>query len=834
MRWIISVAAFVALLATLVTCQETRTPSPSLLKTSFGKLPIYFVENRGLFPDEVMFYVQGADKTLFFTRNGITFRLKGKDRGWVVKLEFVGANPDVELQGEDRQETVFSYFTGPEKDWKTGLPSFSKIVYRDLWPGVDLVYRGTAKQLKYEFVVKPGVDPGKIRLRYRGATSVILTGAGALKVETPEGGFADEPPVAWQEIDSERVPVDMVFTLPGKTGERGREFGFCVGKYDSTKPLILDPAILVYCGYIGGSGSVLGDSIAVDAAGNAYVTGSTWSSQPSFPVKAGPDLTFNGVVDAFVAKVNPQGTALVYCGYLGGASSDYGRGIAVDPAGNAYVTGNTQSQPTTFPVKVGPDMTYNGGSDDAFVAKVNASGTALVYCGYIGGAASDIGWSIAVDPAGNACVTGYTPSPSTSFPVKAGPDLTFNGGINDAFVAKVNAQGTGLVYCGYIGGSNSDAGYSIAVDRAGNAYVTGSAFSTQATFPVTVGPDLTYNGGNPPNDSDTFVAKVNAQGTALVYCGYIGGAVSDYGWGIAVDPAGNAYVTGGTYSSMQQGFPVIVGPDLNYKAGYDAFVAKVNAQGTALDYCGYIGGNDSDAGRSIAVDPAGNAYVTGSTQSSPTTFPVKVGPDLTYNGGCDAFVARVNAQGSGLVFCGYIGGAAGDQGYGIALDTIGNAYVTGNTWSSQPSFPVKAGPDLTFNGVHDAFVAKVGMTTLQGSGAPRPGGTVSLQLSAPGDAALPYQVGSSLGTGPIPIGKRQLGLSPDDLLVVSAMGYWPWVFSSYRGAIDSMGQAKATINIPNIPALIGQKIHTAFVTQDPQAPSGIRSISNTFSFTITK
>ncbi len=284
------------------------------------------------------------------------------------------------------------------------------------------------------------------------------------------------------------------------------------------------------------------------AAGNAYVTGQTGSTQATFPVAVGPDLTFNGSADAFVVKVNAAGTGIVYGGYIGGGFADYGYGIAVDGSGSAYVTGFAQSDETTFPVTVGPDLTYNGGVYDAFVAKVNAAGTGLDYCGYIGGDNSDIGYGIAADSSGNAYVTGYASSTEATFPVTVGPDLTNNGG-QDAFVAKVNAAGTALLYCGFIGGSDAEQGNGIAVDGSGNAYVTGQTGSSETTFPVALGPDLTYNGGQ-----DAFVASVNAAGTALLYCGYIGGGGPDPAFGIAVDTSGNAYVTGYTLSN-EASFP---------------------------------------------------------------------------------------------------------------------------------------------------------------------------------------------------------------------------------------------------------------------------------------
>jgi hypothetical protein len=314
----------------------------------------------------------------------------------------------------------------------------------------------------------------------------------------------------------------------------------------------------------------VGFGVAVDGSGNAYVTGKT--DGVLFPVKDGPDLTFNGVNDAFIAKVSASGKELIYAGYIGGSSWDWGYDIAVDNTGNAYVIGDTRSDATSFPVAIGPDLTYNGGLWDAFVAKVSASGMNLDYAGYIGGSNDDMSWSITLDNSGHAYVTGDTASNQDSFPVTIGPDLTFNGGEKDAFVAKVSASGEKLDYAGYIGGVGGDFGNGIAVDTANNAYIVGNTYSNQVSFPVTSGPLSTYNGG----DRDAFVTKLNEVGTELVYSGYIGGLGTDYGIGIAVDSAGNAYVTGAT-NSNQVSFPVAVGPDLTYNGGlWDAFVAKVS------------------------------------------------------------------------------------------------------------------------------------------------------------------------------------------------------------------------------------------------------------------
>ncbi len=588
--------------------------------SDFGKMPVYFIPNKGQVDKPVAFYVQGKDKTLYFTGDGVTLVLTkpvpapeitaevsggrsggdeptqevgsanavlkdakvrseavstGQNERWVVKLDFVGANKNVKPIGEAEAGAAISYFRGKPEDWRTGLPTYSKIVYANLWPGIDLAYYGTVNKLKYEFVVHPGADPSAIRLAYRGAKGVAVEPDGRLKVTTRGGSFSDDLPVAYQEKDGQRLDIKLAYAMErqttdkagdarpawgqsaeheadagissategganaedtepydtnGETAGNSHLYGFRVAEYDRSLPLVLDPAILVYCGYVGGSGYDQGFGIAVDDAGCAYLTGYASSNDATFPLTVGPDLTSNGSSDAFVAKVNAAGTALVYCGYIGGSSSDSGYGIAVDGSGNAYVTGSTQSTQSTFPVYVGPDLTHNVGQD-VFVAKVNATGTGLVYCGYIGGWMEDIGYGIAVDTSGNAYVTGLTESNETTlpFPVTVGPDLTFNGafGDDDGFVAKVNAAGTGLVYCGYIGGSSREACSKIAVDGSGNAYITGWTFSTESTFPVAVGPDLTYNGSN--SFQEAFVAKVNAAGTALDYCGYIGSG--DYGVG---------------------------------------------------------------------------------------------------------------------------------------------------------------------------------------------------------------------------------------------------------------------------------------------------------------
>jgi len=700
---------------------ETAPSEKANVREAFGPLPLYFIENQGQLDEECAFYVQGSDKTLYFTADGVTFSLHGDEgRRWNVKMVFAGADPEVKPQGEGRQEASFSYFRGRPEDWKTGCSSFSRITYANLWPGIDLVFLSAGNRLKYEFTLSPGADPSRIRLSFRGVSRLEKTDDGSLRIRTPVGSIEDGKPIAFQEIDGERREVGVEYALLGEPTDSIQDCGFVLEDYNPSRPLVIDPEMILYCGYIGGGFwlTELITDVAIDGEGNLYATGSTQSSElDHFPVMVGPDLTLNGDEDAFVAKVDASGSTLLYCGYIGGQAADDAQGIAVDGQGNAYIAGCTDSSEVAgFPVKVGPDLTFNSGGlyyfGDAFVAKVNASGDSLDYCGYIGAEdGTTTAYGIAVDDQGHAYATGYT-NAEYGFPVVTGPALESKGSW-EAYVAKVDATGAFLDYCGFIGGNAGDYGIDVAVDAQGNAYVTGrTASSEDEDFPVSVGPDLTFNGYY-----DAFVAKVNDSGQSLDYCGYVGGEDGDSADGIAVDKDGNAYITGETISSESEGFPVIQGPDLTFNSSdfLEGFVAKIDASGGFLHYCGYIGGESSDDGDGIAVDGQGCAYVTGSTYSGASDgFPVRLGPDLTFNGGGDCFVAKVAASGIHLEYCGYLGGSWAETALGIAVDGQGDVYIAGETESTEHlDFPVKKGPDLTYNGgMRDAFVAKIAKPSL--------------------------------------------------------------------------------------------------------------------------
>lgn len=694
---------------------------------SYSKLPLHFELNQGQTDAQVKFMARGRGYNLFLTPteavlvlqksaaspNGEKVRLPPGDttienrqanERAVLRMKLVGANSPRRVMGLEKVPGKVNYFIGNDPvKWRTNLPTYRKVQYESVYPGVDLVYYGNQRQLEYDFVVAPSADPASIALDFAGADRLELNTEGDLILHIANEQARMHKPVIYQEAAGVRQEIVGSFVLSGKN-----RVAFQIGEYDASRPLIIDP-VLTYAGYLGGAGQDFGNGITIDNNGHVYVVGYTDSNQVSFPVVAGPDLTYNGNQDVFVTKLTADGTQVAYSGYIGGSGQEFGMNIAVDGAGNAYIIGYTNSNETTFPVIVGPDLSYNGGQD-TFVAKLSTDGSQLLYAGYIGGSGNDFGNGIAVDGGGNSYIVGTTTSTEATFPVTVGPDLTFSDP-GEGYVAKINADGASLIYAGYIGGSGDEAINAVALDpdctAACQAYIAGSSASDQTTFPIIGGPDLSYNGG-----TDAFVAKVKGDGTGLVYAGYIGGSGADYLYSIAVDSGGNAYVYGNT-DSTEATFPVIVGPGLTYQGGrYDAFIAKLNATGTALIYVGYIGGAGDEFGRGIAVDDAGNAYVAGWTSSTEATFPVSGGPDLTYNGGIsDVFVAKVNAVGTTLDYAGYIGGNSEEMtGHAnpIAVDRAGNtSYVIGSTSSSEATFPVTIGPDLIFNGAYDGFVAKV-------------------------------------------------------------------------------------------------------------------------------
>ena len=605
-----------------------------------------------------------------------------------VHLQLMGADPKPQVTGLEKLVAKANYFVGSDpKDWHTGIPTFAKVRYADVYPGVDLIYYGNQGKLEYDFVVAPGADPKVIKLRFEGLHSPPqINSEGHLVLVSEGGDLRLQKPLIYQEIGDRRHTIDGRYSL-----RQDNSVGFELGAYDPSKTLIIDP-ILIYSTYLGGSGEEgRGGTtgIAVDANGNAYVAGETPSSDfptanPFQPLPSGPD-------DAFVTKFDPTG-ALVYSTYLGGSEGDDAQGIALDDTGNVYVTGTTGSDDFPFTNVLHPSCSSGG----AFVAKFNPEGSMLVYSTCLANNATPWG-GIAVDTAGSAYVTGSTCA--TDFPVVnafqpvKGPNTRI---CNNAFVTKFDPTGSALVYSTYLGGNGRSLGLGIAVDSAGSAYVTGENLANDFPFTNTLHPSCSFGGA--------FVTKFNPEGSTLAYSACLGDDA--VGRGIAVDAAGSAYVTREagldfpTTSDAVQPMP---------SAGGDAFVTKLDPTGSALVYSTYLGGHisvrvNNDEGLGIAVDAVGNAYVTGRTDS--TDFHVINALQPVFGGGdWDAFVTKLDPTGSTLSYSTFLGGNARDLAVGIAVDAVGNANVTGRTNSTD--FPTVSAAQPNLGGFRDAFVAKI-------------------------------------------------------------------------------------------------------------------------------
>lgn len=627
-------------------------------------------------------------------------------RGVALKVSFPGANPHPRIEPFQRLETSVNYFVGndPAK-WRTNVPVYAGVRYVDLYPGVDLELTGEAGRWAWRLVCRANCQSSlqNVRLRIEGADELALEGD-ALHLSTAVGEF-NLPLLAVEGVTPSDQP--SFSSLEDKTFEVNSPFAL-----SSPHPLSVqsNSQDLLYATFLGGSGDDYADGLAVDSSGAIYVSGHTYS--PDFPTTPGAfDTTFAGPSsspggDAFVVKLDPSTSTLIYATFFGGSGRDWGWGIAVDSSGAAYVTGETSSG--DFPVTPGAfDTSYNGGLVDAFVVKLSSDGSSLIYATYLGGTGDDTGKGIAIDASGAAYVTGGTWS--SEFPTTPGAFDTSHNGNQDAFVVKIDSTGSNIVYGTFLGGSNNDFVYheGIVVDALGYVYLAGETYSSN--FPVTQDAfDTTFNG-----ESDVFVAKLGSDGSELIYATFLGGTGPDKSGDIALDSSGAVYVVGGTGSSDFPTTPNSLDPSFN-GGFHDVFIAKLNPSGSDLLFATFLGGGDYDLARAVAVDGNGTLYLTGETASSdfPTTSEAF---DITYNGGtADAFVVEINSTGNELLYSTFLGGGAGDWGQGgIAIDTTGAVYVGGFTQSSD--FPTTTvAYDTSHNGGVDAFVVKIGLPTEPG------------------------------------------------------------------------------------------------------------------------
>ncbi len=640
-----------------------------------------------------------------------------------IRLRPIGANTGVVPEPLDPLPGRSNYFIGNDpREWRTDIPTYSKVRYRNLYRGIDLVYYGNQRQLEYDFIVAPHEDPRQIELEFEGADAIDLDSQGNLLLTIGDQELRMRKPFTYQrEINGERREVAGNYRLIEQVASLStqhsalstRRVGFQIGDYDPALPLIIDP-IVDYATYFGGSGTDIGYGIAVDAQNNIYVTGQT--SSPNLTMKNALDDALEGANDAFVMKLNAQGNTVVFSTYIGGRNhGDRGWAIAVDRAGNIYFTGETNS--LNFPTVNAAQPVFRG-AVDGFVAKLNIEGNVLLYSSYLGGGFTDVSHSIALDRFDNAYITGRTES--VNFPVR-NPLQDKLRGQRDAFVAKFSADG-GIIYATYLGGEpaaggrDEEVGYGIAVDALQNAYVIG--YTTMANFPTANAIQPNFGGVE-----DAFIAKLNAAGSSFVYSTYLGGARADNGRGIAVDALGNAYIIGYTLS---QDFPTVEALQPVFGGSGDGFVAKINAAGSALLYSTYLGGNgDENSGIiaditpscAIAVDALGNAYVTGKTESQ--NFPVVRAINPVLRGDNDAYLAKLDPAGSELIYSTYLGstfmGNNGfdERGLAIAVTRLGTVFLTGQVLKNdyQTMLPVQSAYG---GGLSDAFVTRISAPDIPG------------------------------------------------------------------------------------------------------------------------
>ena len=742
------------------------------LVANYGKLPLAFEANQGQTNARVKFLSRGSGYTLFLTPTDAVLSLvqprtagqpfaqkapflrsflrqdkQGKQSKPIqtsaLRMRLAGANPYPQIQGLDELRGKSNYLLGNDpKKWRTNVPNYARVEYRNIYRGVNLVYYGHQGRLEDDFEVEPGANPRAIRLEISGAKKITLDHAGNAVLSVPGGQVVLEKPAIYQQLggrDALRQKISGHYVL-----EARNRLGFALGAYDRTRRVVIDPT-LVYSTYLG-AGADLAFGIAVDNSGDAIIVGQTTSTNfpLASPFQASCKSCSSGLSDAFVSKLNPSGSALVYSSYLGGNSTDFAHAVAVDSSGNAYVTGFTTS--TNFPTTFGAlgNNTFSPNPPGSFVTKIDPSGGVL-YSAIVAGSnvASGFGNSIAVDSSGDAFIVGFASAGFATTPGVVQPNCLFLasqgacGG--NPFVAELNAAGSALVYGTYLGETNNANG--VALDSSGNAYVTGNTFSTN--FPTTTGSFDTacqsfFGTG------DSFLAKLSPGGTSLVYSTCLGTAADANA--VAVDSSGDAYITGILFGG---GFPALpttpgafqttCGVSPSGTCSEDAFVAKFNPTGSGLIYATYLGGSGFEQGNGIAVDSAGEASVVGFTTS--TNFPLKnatitsIPPFATAS-----FVSELSANGSQLVFSTYLSasGTAVNSNdvtaYAVALDSTGNAYVTGGTNSL--TFPVTAGAfQTTIAGALDAFVTKFSTGTTAASA------DLSLTMSA---SPNPIAVSSNL------------------------------------------------------------------------------------------
>jgi uncharacterized protein (TIGR03437 family) len=696
--------------AALVQAAVPPSQSPASAAALYRDLPLAFEPNVGQADPSVRFLARGAGYGIFLTSNEVTIRRRD---GPGMRVRFAGANAAARAAGHNQLPGRSNYLTGAgAKDWKTGIPRYARVHIEDLYHGIALEFYGNPRNLEFDFVVAPGSDPAHIRLSYDGVDEIAIAPDGSLILNAAGFDVHQQRPSVFQDIHGVRKEVKASYLPTARN-----EVAVVLGPYDTRAALRIDP-VLVYASYLGGDTAVTGGSdyaraVAVDAAGNVYVAGGTQSA--NYPTTDGVlGKSAGGGWDAFITKISPGGSVL-YSTYLGTSSADEAYAVAADATGNAYIAGYTDS--TRFPVTADAYQKTSRGGREVFAAKLAPDGRSLIYATYLGGSSTDQARGLAVTASGEVWIAGRTSS--NDFPVTPNAPQTANAGSTDSFLSKLDASGKTLLFSTLGGGSGYDEATAVAVDGAGDAYVTGYTFST--AFPVTAN---AYR--KTVQYVDAFVTKFTSAGS-LVYSTLVGGSSSDYGLAIAVDANGSAFVAGRTSGAdlpityaatpMPSGAGPLQGSRLlqdvlaslkarAFAGVEDGFVMVLNQDGSALLRGCYLGGQGRDSANAIAVSASGHVFVAGDTQSR--DFPVSADADQKAFGGglSDAFLVRLNSSDLGRTFSTFLGGSREDAILALAVDDAGKAFSSGTT--SSLDFPATSAlmpPGQRTAGI-DAFVAQ--------------------------------------------------------------------------------------------------------------------------------
>jgi hypothetical protein len=754
MRLMKATCAVLPLIFTVLTSHAQERPAPTSsrsatsegdnMRSNYGKAPLMFEENQGQTNSQVRFLSHRSGYSLFLTAGGMVLALRPSEtnsltdastapvpsrnasrvspirqlekafrerKSTVLTIDLVGATAAPAIIGEEALSTKVNYFIGrdPSK-WRRNVPTYSKIRYRSVYPGIDLVYYGNNQRLEYDFDLAPGADATQIQFDVKGSDALNVDSAGNLVLTKGSSELRFQAPIVYQEHNGKRAPVAGAYVL-----RDGTHVGFEVGNHDVTQPLVIDP-VLVYSSFLGGRNEDFSNGVAVDSTGDAYVVGITDS--PDFPLASITSTQFR----MLLTKFDPTGSTLLFADYFGGTSGgDEAYAIALDSSGSVYVTGCATS--SDFPV-VNPYQSTLSGSQDAFLVKFSADGSSIVYSTYlggsnltyIGGSTTQSGNSVSVDPAGEAVIAGVTMA--TDFPtVNAYQSSVSTDQFGDwgeyGFVTKFAADGASLVYSTYLSGSTLDTTppcvgcfpdseiLGVVTDASGNAYVTG--YTTATDFPVTSGAFTTTY---PGSYSDVgFVSKFTGSG-ALAYSTYLSGVVSGILDAIAVDASGSAYVTGS--DSAGDNFPIVTTSicDPSISACNGAIIAKLDPTGSNLIYSTFLGTSNNMAGQAIQVDSSGDAFIVGSDVQYDLTNPI----EQFAGGGGNLVIAEIDPSASTLLMATFLGGQTWEAASGLALDSNGAIYVTGETQSLD--FPVTQSAFQTmFGGQTDTFITKIDPTT---------------------------------------------------------------------------------------------------------------------------